>query len=383
MKKLFYLLYAIIFHLCRVFPQKKNRVLLLSPHNANFCDSLGAVGAEFQRCGDYELRTISRRDLAFYRKRPLQSLLRIAGYFSVKIYFLATARYIFLNDNFMPLAYLNFRKSTVITQLWHGEGAFKKFSLDEQLPPQIREIATRCCARYTYVVCSSPAVAEINARAYNMPLARVLPLGSARTDCFFHADFSGEANRARLRESLEAQYPACKGKKLVLYAPTFRDNPAADAKILQSFDCARFTAQLGENHQLLVRLHPQIHAAQGVDGACDVTAWSNVSELVLLADVLITDYSSICMDFALLGKPCVFYAYDLAEYTAERGFLLPYEEMVPGVVAQDFDALLAVFALERFETQKLDAFRAFHLGASDGNCAKKIVDAVLNGGGSF
>ena len=140
MKKLFYTIYAVIFRICRLFPVKRGRVALVSPHNADFNDSLGAVKAELERHGDYDIKLITRRDIEL-SKNPAKLIKGAFRFFFVSSYRLATAQYVFLNDNFMPLAYINFSPETKVVQLWHAEGVFKRFGLCSALPPEIEVLA--------------------------------------------------------------------------------------------------------------------------------------------------------------------------------------------------------------------------------------------------
>lgn len=380
MKEFFYRVYAVCFRLARLFPLKANRVSLISPHNASFTDSLGEIKALLEQIGAYRINLISRRDLAFVNRasfaKALGSLFSTLGFFTLKAYRLATSKYVFLNDNFMPMARLNFHRQAVITQLWHAEGAFKRFGMALDLPPETAERLRRCSARLTYAVCSSQDVVPVYAEAFGLPPEKVLPLGSPRTDFFFRPH-----DLEKLREKLDSAFPACKGKALILYAPTFRDDPESDKKLLDSFDFAAFKARFGERTELLARLHPQVHAAGGFpEGVTDVTAWANVGELVLLSDLLITDYSSICMDFALLRKPCIFYAYDLAAYTAERNFYFDYKDYVPGPVAETFGELLEAVGDTSGYKDKLERFRAFNFGEPDGLAARRVLDSVMGKG---
>ena len=130
MKKVFYFIYAMMFNFFRIFPVKKNKIVFLSPHNENFNDSLGAVMEEAIRRDEFRIVPISGRDLKLDRSNILKSLKRAFGFFTCKAYHLATAKYVFLNDNFMPMGKLHFSEKAVVTQLWHAEGAFKKFGLD-------------------------------------------------------------------------------------------------------------------------------------------------------------------------------------------------------------------------------------------------------------
>jgi len=380
MKDLFYKIYAAGFNVARFFPLKADSVSLVSPHNASFTDSLGEIKTELEKRGSYRIHLISRRDLEFDKGKNftqmLKSVFSAFGFFTVKAYRLATSKYVFLNDNFMPMADLRFRSEAVITQLWHAEGAFKRFGMALDLSTETAERLRRCSARLTYAVCSSQDVVPVYAEAFGLPPERVLPLGSPRTDFFFKPH-----DLEKLREKLDDAFPACKGKALILYAPTFRDDSESDKKLLDSFDFAAFKARFGERTELLARLHPQVHAAGGFpEGVTDVTAWPNVGELVLLSDLLITDYSSICMDFALLRKPCIFYAYDLAAYTAQRNFYFDYKDYVPGPVAETFGELLEAVGDTSGYKDKLERFRAFNFGEPDGLAARRALDSVMGKG---
>lgn len=374
MKNIFYTFYAIMFAIFRIFPVKLNKIVFLSPHNENFNDSLGAVMDEVIRRDEFRVIMISGRDLKFNRSRPFHSIGRIIGFFTGKAFHLATAKYVFLNDNFMPMGKLHFNKKAVITQLWHAEGAFKKFGLDIEQSEKVRALEKAGNAKLTYVVCSSEDVAPIYAGAFGVSDYKVLPLGSARSDYFFR-DF----NLDRMRADFDKRYPECKGKKLVLYAPTFRDNPADDSRILANFDIDAFNERFGDEYSLLIRLHPQVHADVEFNGAVDVCKYENTLELMKLCDILITDYSSICMDFAIQNKPVYFYAFDLERYEKERAFYFDYESYVPGPVAKDFQTLLNLLNSNVSETYRLrrNDFNYANFGTPDGKAAERIVDKII------
>ena len=110
MKELFYRLFAFFFNISSaLFSVKENRVTLLSPHNASFNDSLGEIRREFEGRGEFDFNLISHKDFA--------SIVSALFFFTKKAYLLATSRYVFMNDNFMPLGYLKFRKETAVVQL--------------------------------------------------------------------------------------------------------------------------------------------------------------------------------------------------------------------------------------------------------------------------
>lgn len=378
MKNFFFKLYSLFFHVFRIFPVNEKKIVFISMHNAGFHDSLGYTERAFlRRDSAFKCEHITRKDLELDLSHGawefIKSVFRALKFFTVKAYHLATARYVFLNDNFMPMATLNFSDKTVITQLWHAEGAFKKFGQDIEQPPEIRAREAAGNAKLTYVVCSSEQVAPIYSSAFRVETENVLPLGSPRTDYFFE-----ERDISALREEFDSAHPECKGKKLVLYAPTFRDDRERDEELLASLDIPYFLEKLGEEYALLIRLHPQVHSSvRPSDGAVDVTDYPNVNELVLLSDALVTDYSSIAMDFALLRKPTLFFAFDLDYYEGARSFYKDYETYVPGKIVKTGKELVDSIYNNDFESEKIEAFREFNFGSPDGKAAQRLVNFLL------
>lgn len=378
MKNLFYNIYAVMFNIFSILPLNKNKVAFLSPHNESFNDSLGAVMRETVMRDDFRIILISGNDLKINKKGIggfLLSIGRAISFFTVKAFHLATSGFVFLNDNFMPMGKLRFKSAAVITQLWHAEGAFKKFGFDIEQPDEVRELEKRGSSKLSYVVCSSEVVAPIYAGAFGVNDYKVLPLGSARSDYFFKS-----LNEERLRSDFDKKYPECKGKKLALYAPTFRDDPSDDNRILKYFDVAAFNERFGDEYALLIRLHPQVHCDNfDLSGAVDVCDYDNTPELMRLCDFLITDYSSICMDFAIQDKPIYFYAFDLDKYEHDRSFYFDYEGYVPGPVARDFQTLLNLINSTVSETyrKRRSDFNFTNFGVPDGRAAERIVDRII------
>ncbi len=364
MKELFYRIFALCFNISRaLFPLKESRVTLLSPHNASFGDSLGEIKRELESREKFEFNLISHSDFS--------SIIKALGFFTVKAFKLATSKYVFLNDNFMPLGYLNFRKEAKIVQLWHAEGAFKKFGLDIEQPEAVRRRELAANRKLTHVICSSEGVKEIYAGAFGVEKERVLPLGSPRADALLTAE-----NAEEIKREFENKYPESRGKKKILYAPTFRDDPSSDSEFLRLFDAEKFNSELGEQYFLLVRLHPQVHGKLRLNGALDVTDYPKVNDLTLLCDALITDYSSICMDFVLLDKPCVFFAPDLESYSERRPFYFDYKNYVPGKTAETCAELIEAVACASVD-ERAEQFKRFNLSAVDGGSAKRILDVII------
>ena len=365
-------LYSLFFNVGALLGVREDRVGLVSMHNAHFSDGLGEVEAELKyrtaRGGkEYEFLHIERTDLD-----DIKTALKFVTIDALK---LGRAKYIFLNDNFMALAKCHPNQATVITQLWHGQGAFKKFGFDITVPETIRRREVLANEKLTYVVCSSSCVRDIYAKAFGVPQSKVLDVGSPNSDYYFR-----RLEKETARDHLYELYPELEGKYVVLYAPTFREDSEADSKILDMFDAKALREALGPDVEILIRLHPQVHEANIRDrslGAFDVTDYDNVNELCLISDMLITDYSSICMDFAIQNKPIVFYAYDLENYKGARDFYFNYEEYVPGPIAHDKASLIDAVKASKVEPKSMDAFRRFNFDEPDGNATSRLIDIVM------
>ena len=363
MKDFIFLIYALFFNFGARLGVKENRVGLVSMHNARFADGLGEVERELKSRGDaYDFVKVERTDLA----SPFSAL----KFITCDAFRLGRAKYIFLNDNFMALSCAKPNRETEIVQLWHGMGAFKKFGFDIDVPQEIRKREAAQNAKLTAVICSSEGVKSIYAGAFGIDADKVYPIGSPASDYYFR---NGEKETAKA--NLLKLYPELEGKYIILYAPTFREDPESDAKLLSHFNAADLS---DENTAVLVRLHPQVHGSSEIKDAIDVTDYPNVNELCIAADMLITDYSSICMDFALQKKPTVFYAFDLDSYKGARDFYFTYEGYVPGPVAKTEEELKgAVNEARETVSPKLEAFRKFNFDEPDGKATERLVNKMF------
>lgn len=361
MKQIMFLVYAFFFNIGASFPVKKKRIGLVSMHNANFNDGLYELEQELRSRNSYVFIKVNRNSL-----KKLSTAIKFC---TIDAILLGGSKYIFLNDNFMPLAYLKPNPDTRIIQIWHGQGAFKKFGLDIPQPNEIREREIAANSKLDYVVCSSAGVRDIYAGAFGVSPDKVICTGSPNQDYYFrHHDLP------TLRANFEERYPSCKNKLVVLYAPTFRDDPEADKHLIENMNFKKLKASFACQVEILVRLHPQVHSDVRIEGVIDVTDYENINELCLVSDLLITDYSSICMDFSLMKKPMVFYAYDLDKYIGDRDFYFDYESYVPGPIARNMDELCRIIEKETFEMEKNDKFRQFNFNVTFGTASKDLIN---------
>ncbi|MEU0136182.1 CDP-glycerol glycerophosphotransferase family protein [Streptomyces sp. NPDC006296] len=276
---------------------------------------------------------------------------------------------------------------TTYLQTWHGS-AYKRMGFDEtrvrlQNAPQ-RERLQRAVHRFDHFLVRSEHDERTLARAYRLPERTLLRTGYPRNDLLFAARARDEAEGRLPRPALAAGLGLPDHRKVVLYAPTFRGGPGKRRRQRPLLDVARFAERFGDTHTLLVRAHYLEVASLP---ACppgtvvDVSRHHDTGELLALADVLVTDYSSIMFDYALLDRPIVLFAPDLDAYAAERGSYFDLREKAPGPVASTEEELFDVLARLKtadVEFQERRAAFAAEFGAYDrGDAARAVVDTVF------
>lgn len=287
-------------------------------------------------------------------------------------YYLATARLVFVDNYFGFLSVVRFRPGVSCIQIWHASGALKTFGLEDHSIAGRSEGARRrfrrVYERFDKVVTGSEIMADIFKRSFGLTDDRILRTGFPRTDFFFqkHQEYPDLQNR----------FPA--GKKKILYAPTFREEHSDRFPL----DMDALNEELGDEYVLLLRLHPAERSryhfpSEDRSFVFDCSEFSSINELMLASDLLITDYSSIPVEYSLLGKPMIFYPYDLKEYGKERGFQSDYLRWVPGPVVYSTEALIKVIREDRFNANRVKAFAAEWNRYSNGESSRNLVDYAV------
>lgn len=285
----------------------------------------------------------------------------------------ATARVLVVND-WLRKRYRRHPGQHVL-QTWHGT-MLKRLALD-RARSGIRGLRTRLAVqrergRWDALLAQNAYSAEIFRSAYAMT-GPVWQTGYPRNDVFAAPD---RADAVRERLGIRS------GTRAVLYAPTWRDDRT---EMVDYLDLARFAGELGPDHVLLVRGHSRtLRYGQDVVGErlLDVTSYPSMADLLLVADVLVTDYSSSMFDFAATGKPLVFFTPDLAHYSEDlRGFYFDLLAEAPGPVVATreelHDALAeAAHGAPAFAARRAE-WRERFTPLDDGEAGRRVVERLV------
>lgn len=281
------------------------------------------------------------------------------------------SRVIVTDDYVRYLRHLKLKPNQRVIQLWHACGAFKKFGQRGTNLSVLTDIATH--AQYNMVSVSGYHIRDIYADAFDIDVKRVKALGCPSTDKFFDKDKINE-----VKTDIYSKHPELKNKYVIIYAPTFRDI-ANDRTVFEpEIDFEKLSNDLLPNQVFLICPHP-VMKNKIVDKNYDnikVMRDFSTDELMLISDMLITDYSSVIFEYSLLNKPIVFYCYDLMSYN--RDFYLNYPDDLPGEVLKTQDELTEFLKTpeKHIITDKYNNFVEKYMSGCDGKSAERIAEII-------
>lgn len=296
------------------------------------------------------------------------------------VWLLARANVI-LVDDYQPAIYnVPPRPGLRIIQLWHAWGAFKTVGYSRIGKPGGLSPFATIHKNYSFATVSSEHEVPFYAEAFGLPEERVTPTGTPRMD-----EFLDPGRQRESRERALHDIPAASGRRVILFAPTFRGAGARSARYpMHLVDLPALHALCVELDAIVIfKMHPFVRRPLEIPSALtdrliDASATgTNVNDLLLIADLVITDYSSLVFEYATLGRPMLFFAFDLDQYVATRDFYEPFEAFVPGRIVRTFPELLDAIRREDYQVEKVAPFAERHLPAEPGSATDRIIDELI------
>ncbi|MGW3582605.1 bifunctional glycosyltransferase/CDP-glycerol:glycerophosphate glycerophosphotransferase [Streptomyces rubiginosohelvolus] len=301
---------------------------------------------------------------------------------------LATSRYVVAN-NHLP-DWFRKRPEQIVVQTWHGT-PLKKIGHDIEsvhfADQRYLERVEKEVQNWDMLVSPNSFSTPILQRAFKFP-GEMVECGYPRNDILRRPDTADREREIRQRIGLP------RGKRVIMYAPTWRDDQFyAPGKYKFDFriDLDDARARLGDDHVLLVRRHPNV--VDPVPGAgdgfvFDVSDYPDMADLSLIADVMITDYSSLMFDYVNTGRPILFFTYDLDHYRDTlRGFYFDFERSAPGpLLFESAQLITAIRNVDRIQAEYGERYRWFQrefCDLDDGYAAARLTDRILIAGGDL
>lgn len=369
--------YRLLLNLFGCLPVKKNKVLFLSYYGAQY-------GCNPKYLSEYILREHPEWDVVWGFINPeahSDIRARSVRFLSVRFFYeLATSR-VFVTNYRMP-EYYGRRKGQLYVQTWHSSLRLKAIEADagNSVPDHYVKMAKHDSEQISLLLSGCEKSSEIFRRAFWYD-GEITPTGTPRMDVLFSEDNV-------LKSSILRQLGVNEGERIVMYAPTFREDKGLNAYNLDLRAlCAVLKQKWGGNWKVLLRLHPHMiglskSLANG-DDIQDVTKYDDIQELLAVSDVVVSDYSSLVFDFAVTGRPCLLYVPDLKDYLEKERklyfrledlpFPIIYSNSDIGRVVSGFDEQVYRDSIKSF----METIGSYENGHACENVYRTIIDHLL------
>ena len=367
---------------------KENVVMFESFFGRNYSDSPKYIFEYLQKTypGKYKcvwVKAEKNHKLPFPAKQVKRFSFSYFKYLGKSKYFVFNVR---------PPAYFIKREDSVFLQTWHGT-PLKKLGTDMDAVfmaggtdiVAYKKNFTENSKKWDYLIAQNAFSSETFRRCFEFK-GKMLETGYPRND-IMHATPEETAEAVK---STRAALGIPEGKKIILYAPTWRDDEwygTGQYKFSLKLDLDKLRAELGDEYVVVLRTHYLIVDALDLDSykgfAYNGANFDDISLLYLISDILITDYSSVFFDYANLKRPMLFFTYDLDKYRdVLRGFYFDLEELLPGPLVFTTEEIIDTIkrlpqVMESF-SQKAEGFYQRFNEWEDGSSSKKVVEEVFS-----
>lgn len=411
--------------MCMIFKLKNNRILFLSDMREKLGGNLECLYNIIP--DDKYVKVIStkadRRD-----KRSIKEKIKLT-------YNLSVSKYILLDDLSKSTSFIKIRKGQEFIQLWHGAGAFKTFGHSRSIRKDKslkmvdlehgKHISNRVIRKhyakvlnininrirtagfpkidlyldgkknlrrvhpgyekYTKAITSSEEIRECYAEAFGIDISKIKAVGFPRTDMFFDKNYIDKSKRETYKK-----YPFLENKKVILFAPTYRGEVGGADYDFNRLNLDNIYNKYKDDYVFVFKWHPALYnnILRGIRDGYDLDKYDgfyydlseerDINDLLLVTDILITDYSSLIFDYAFINKPIIYFAYDLEDYEQGRGLYFRYEDYIYGRVAKTEQELIEAIETEDMAIKKRNKFMKKFLGACDGHSTEKTYEWIFN-----
>ena len=305
--------------------------------------------------------------------------------FGLKYYYYMTRSKYWVNNMRQPYAFPK-RDSQIMLETWHGTPLKRLvFDMDDvhSANPKYKQIVYKQSRKWDYLLSDNGFSTEVFQSCFMFDKEKILELGYPANDPMYDKNLDVKA--AELKRKIGVPLD----KKVLLYAPTWRDDNmygAGEYKFERALDLNRLHKGFGDEYVILLRMHywvvDQLDLKGLEDFVINVSKYSDITDIYLISDICMTDYSSVFFDYANLRRPILFYMYDLEKYRdVLRGFYLDINKDLPGPILttndEVVDALKNIDEIKKNYNSKYETFYNRFCHIDDGNAAKRVCEKVF------
>ena len=301
-----------------------------------------------------------------------------------KLQLVMNARLLLCDNYYAFLSGCQFdHQKTHVVQLWHANGAIKTFGWEELTTAQRSKSDKRRFQKvydqFDEYLVGSRKMAEIFTNSYHVSETRMNVIGYPRTDILFDKNW-----QMQVSQKILDKYPDLSRKEIILYTPTYREDDHGNPTMNLPEDFEQLIQSLNGNQRLIIKLHPHLKAFENQlknQWQYPNLVWIDdfsTNDLLLVADRLITDYSSVIFDYTLLpnAKQAIFYCYDYDEYAKRVGIQADFKEWIPGKLLTTTKDLVSVLE-EPLRKTDFTAFNQLWNTANDGQATNRVLQNAV------
>lgn len=348
---------------------RRGRILFATDAASALRGNLACVHDAITKTGENNLDVYVSARKSLWAARGLGKTIRLA-------YRAGTSSVIVIDDYVPELNMVRLHPDTAFIQLWHASGAFKKVGFARAGQPGGPRKGSTAHRGYTSAIVSAEGVRKPYATAFNMSIENVHATGIPKTDRLFDNAWVRES-REQTRRDLGVPGDA----RVTLVATTFHGHGQPTATIGAAHVDWPAVADGLPGEYVLVKNHPFTRGMKAHYPAharvIDVTHRDDIDELMAASDVVVTDFSSVIFDAAMLGKPVVYLFADTEDYEASRGFFFEAASYIWGPRANDEKSLIAAITKPTVNRAVFDAAYKRHLAACDGRATERVVNDIV------
>ena len=369
--RMYHIVYGFNHHFRR---GKKKHLLFLSEKSETLALNMAAIYHRMQERGldqefviEFSLR--NTEDIVYSKRSSAKMIAKIGR-----------ADVIIVDDHIPFFNNFMLAEDTVMIQVWHAGAGFKGVGYSRWGHYGCPGVFS-CHRQYTYCISGSKEINHFFSEQFGILDEQIIPTGMPRMDQYLDPEVRKEAT-ARIYE----RYPGIRGRKVILFAPTYRGQSRQNAYYpyeLIDFDGLYRYAQ-AHNAAVLFKMHPWVHGDVPIDERYrdrfySVNDYPNINELFYITDLLITDYSSGMYEFLLMNKPMLFFPFDKNQYSVSRGFHRDYDTNVPGKICYTFAEILDALEHEDYQFEKVGSMLSKYFDKVDTHNCDRVIDWLILG----
>ncbi len=365
---------SVIYAVLKLLPTQRNKVLFLSRQSSTLTTDFRLTQEELKRQDpNIKIITICHR-LEGAESGGVKGLLAFALSTLRSMYHMATSQVCVLDAYWPAVSILKHKKSLTVIQMWHALGKIKQsgyqtLGKESGRGEQLARLM-KMHEGYDYIIAGGKAWNPFYCKSFNTTEDKLVNCGLPRIDYLLS---TAEKNKA----AVLAKYPEFKDKTVLLYAPTFRKNIELRwqglAKIAAGDSRFVLVIKGHPNQKISLDDLPQDERS----GVYTCPKFSS-AEILAACDYLITDYSAIAIEGAVLDKPTYYFVYDYEEYREKNGMNIDLFETMPGCVFRTADELIEKLRAGEYNKEALENYRRQYLPENLGTSTKQIAELILS-----